>query len=41
MKVGEPFPVAIYVLKEVLGLRNSMNNKDWKQYGRKDEVLLG
>jgi len=41
MKRGEPFPVAIYVLKEVLGLRDSMNNKDWKKYGRKDEALLG
>jgi cyanophycin synthetase len=41
MKVGEPFPVAIYVLKEVLGLRDSMNNKDWRKSGRKDEALFG
>jgi cyanophycin synthetase len=41
MKVGEPFPVAIYVLKEGLGLRDSMNNKDWRKSGRKDEALFG
>jgi D-alanine-D-alanine ligase-like ATP-grasp enzyme len=41
MKKGEPFPVAIYVLKKVLGLRDNMKHKDRKNYGRKDEALLG